>query len=60
LYASLSNIELVSEGTRNALTIFQTFSSTVAFTNGAQSARESLLTVFANQTNAMAKNSPKK
>jgi hypothetical protein len=53
-------VELVSEGARNAPTIFQTFSSTVAFTSGAQSARASPLTVFANQTNATMKNSPKK
>mgnify|MGYP001149359114 CR=1 FL=1 len=53
-------VELVSEGARNAPTIFQTFSSTVAFTSGAQSARASPLPVFANQTNATMKNSPKK
>jgi hypothetical protein len=53
-------VELVSEGARNAPTIFQTFSSTVAFTSGAQSDNASPLTVFANQTNATTKNSPKK
>jgi len=53
-------VELVSEGALNAPTIFQTFSSTVAFTSGAQSARANPLTVFANQTNATMKNSPKK
>ena len=53
-------VELVSEGAWNAPTIFQTFSSTVAFTSGAQSARASPLPVFANQTNATTKNSPKK
>ena len=53
-------VELVSEGARNAPTIFQTFSSTVAFTSGAQSARASPLPVFANQTHATTKNSPKK
>ena len=52
-------VELVSEGARNAPTIFKTFSSTVAFTSGAQSARASPLPVFANQTNATMKNSPK-
>jgi hypothetical protein len=49
-------VELVSEGARNAPTIFQTFSLTVAFTSGAQSARASPLTFFANQTNATTKN----
>jgi hypothetical protein len=44
-------VKLVSKGTRNAPTIFQTFSLT---------ARASLLPVFANQTNATTKNSPKK
>jgi hypothetical protein len=44
----------------NLSTIFQKFSLTVAFTSGAQSARASPLTVFANQTNAMTKNLPKK
>jgi hypothetical protein len=53
-------VELVSEGARNAPTIFQTFSSTVAFSSGAQSARASPLPVVANQTNATTRNSPKK
>jgi hypothetical protein len=39
-------VELVSEGERNAPTVFQTFSSTVAFTSGAQSARASPLSSF--------------
>ena len=53
-------VELVSEGARNAPTIFQTFSLTVAFSSGAQSARASPLPVVANQTNATTRNSPKK
>jgi len=53
-------VELVSEGAWNASTISQSFSLTVAFTSGAQSARASPLPVFANQTNATMKNSPKK
>ena len=52
-------VEYVSEGAWNAPTIFKTFSSTVAFTSGAQSALASPLTIFANQTNATMKNSPK-
>ena len=46
-------IELVFEGARNAPTTFQTFSLTVAFTSGAQSALASLLTIF-NQIKANA------
>jgi len=54
------NVELVSEGARNAPTIFKTINLTVAFTSGAQSALASPLPIFANQTNATTKNSPKK